>query len=127
MENNNYTVNITISKKQSYILREALESYARMTAGQLEIALDPLFIHYEGHWHSDVVPLIKDLHSVIYTETMKKEMNDDSRIAWDLMQVVRYNQSWKDFPKGGIQVQFDRPMKGGSEPLAECSIGDKND
>jgi hypothetical protein len=43
------------------------------------------------------------------------------------MRVIRHDQSWKDFPEGGIQVCFDTPMKGGSEPLAKCTIGEKQD
>lgn len=121
-----YLVAVTMTQDQAYIMRRALESYARMLSGQIDIAMEELHFTYSGDWHSDVGPKIKELTDRIFFETdIRKKLTDKSSTAWDMMQVIRYVQSWHDNPSGGIQVCFDTPLRSSPHPLIKCQIVDE--
>lgn len=59
---------------------------------------------------------------------LRKEITSDgqctqqSRISWDLYQVLRHHYAWERNPKGNnMDVSFDEPLKRSSEPLAIIS------
>ena len=53
---------------------------------------------------------------------MSERVHDQYRLAWDTMKVVRYAVAWHTRPMGGATVDFDTPIRYGSEPLPKCTV-----
>ena len=46
----------------------------------------------------------------------------ESKIAYDILQVLRYNMAWHREPKGGYTVDFTKPMQFGCEDMCTVQI-----
>lgn len=108
---------ITVTEKQAWTIRQALELVARANHvganGHGQIAED-ISRRAEQGQVMDACDFIFSWYAV------------DHQIAWDLMQVVRHRLAWdglKPGEKRPITVDFDEPMKIGSEPLAKIERG----
>lgn len=125
-EASDYPYQLFITESQAQILVDALDLYSRIGAGQLEEIAHVLRIN-PGTQHEKVAAveeLAKEAsncwmgraggHHGISSE----KVHDAFRVAWDLQQVIRHRLAWDRNPKGGIQVNFDEPLKSSKEPLA---------
>jgi len=47
------------------------------------------------------------------------EVDERSKIAYDLLQVIRHRLAWDKHPKGGMQVDFNKPLQIADHKFAE--------
>lgn len=131
------TYNLTVTKGQAQILKDALDLYSRVGMGQME---EMLFVAVRSvrSFKIDVVKYIKaqeDLKRVrttlmgrphTYKPILSYDVDDRFRVAYDLLQVIRHRLAWDQNPEGGITVNFDQPWKTSSEePLATIAKGEE--
>jgi hypothetical protein len=126
---------LTINKEQARIICEALEAYSRLKHGQID-ELRNLFRdrwckpNGSFNWNSEY--LFDALKSVIFPELEKNasygvgnKIYPESTVAWDIMQVLRHRLAWDRLRAEGRDqpeywgVQYNVPMRFGSEPLAQ--------
>lgn len=129
----NYT--LTINEEQARVICEALEFYSRIKHGQI----DELRNIFRDRWCAplsqfnwDCEYLFAELKARIFPDLAKgayygvgSKIYPESTVAWDIMQVLRHRLAWdrlraegKDKPDH-YGVQYNSPMRFGSEPLAE--------
>jgi hypothetical protein len=126
---------LTINKEQARIICEALEVYSRLKHGQID-ELRNLFgdrwcePNGSFNWNSEY--LFDALKGVIFPELEKNasygvgnKIYPESTVAWDIMQVLRHRLAWDRLRAEGRDrpeywgVQYNVPMRFGSEPLAQ--------
>ena len=127
------TYQLTITEKQASVIREALEAHSRMLGGQFDIVLTDMF---RDRWctgefdHDGLAEAHKQLRRMIFPELSPTSYHGvgntaypSADVAWDIMQVLRHRLAWDRLAdqggEAGIQVQYHKPMKFGSEPLAQ--------
>lgn len=132
---------LIISEKQAQVISQALEIFARLGIGQFRDALEvlPLEAKRDG-WH-ETLGQVGELLSRFTKGNVNgrgsswsihvKQVSEESRISYDLHQVIRYRLAWDKAIKDGIAenehsprsrttflVSFDEPFQVGAEPLA---------
>ena len=96
---------LEITDQQAKIITDALDCYSRMKTGQIDYALDPLRdrIFDKNISMSDVRNKADELKKLIFPEfdssgmsygIHSHDISDNARIAFDLIQVIRYD-IWK--------------------------------
>lgn len=111
------TYQITVTEKQAYIMRDALEVLSRLQIGQVWAATDNLPSDSDKVRNWDMQKALEAAYEPF--EPSSHKHNDTSEIAWDLYTVIRHRLAWDNNPQGGYGVSFDKPMQMGSEQLAE--------
>lgn len=120
---------LEISGEQASTVTTALDIYSRLLCGQIG-ELDVLFrdkiMRGEVHWETlrrgmyQVKELVfPDLHPYAAYGIYSDEAPEESKIAYDLFQVIQYCTSWAKNPKGGIGVNFYAPDKCAKHNLAK--------
>lgn len=122
---------LTITEAQAITLINALDLYKRIGMGQLD-EIKHVAVPAPKHKYKWVEldqtmailklqllgwPHINTAHSIV-----SKDLPDQFRVAWDILQVVRNrlaHDSLKPGEKPGIYVYFDEPRKTSKEPLPE--------
>ena len=127
-------VQITLNENQVTVIQSALDLYSRLLMGQFE-ELDRVFCHYSDYWEKydnrkHLNKLCEDIKHIIYPELTgasyfgvgNKNNPMDSKVAYDIYQVVRHALSWHKEPQGGYTVNFNTPVRFGKEELCEVNI-----
>lgn len=132
---------IELSSAQAYILRDALDAYSRLLAGQVSIPVRDtaayIFLHqrafdsmefYERSQKitaklDELQQLITGLDSGVSFGIYAEEVPDQARQAYDLQQVIRYAIAWHLNPEGNsFAVDYDQPTQTSRVlPLAKVS------
>lgn len=129
---------IELSETQAYILRDALDAYSRLLAGQVSIAVMDAthwMINRKDHKiDHDKLRLILDEAQRLITGLARgagfgihaKEIPDRARQAYDLQQVIRHAVSWHLNPKADScfrAVDYDTPSRTSEkEELPKCEV-----
>lgn len=131
---------LTINKEQARIICEALELYSRLKHGQID-ELRNLFrdrwcapnsqFNWDNEW------IFAQLKAMIFPDLafgayygVGSKIYPESTVAWDVMQVLRHRLAWDRLKAEGktepefYGVQYNPPMRFGSEPLAEIRCED---
>lgn len=125
-ESGDYPYQLFITESQAQVLVDALDLYSRIGSGQLEEVSHILRLN-PGIQHEKVAAvegLAKEAANCWMGRAggrhgiSSEKIHDVFRVAWDLQQVIRHRLAWDRNPKGGIQVNFDEPLKSSREPLA---------
>lgn len=107
-----------ISEKQLIIIQEALDLYSRLLCGQVE-ELEYFFrIHGEPGTIKNINTVIRVLKEIVFPELSSnssygicgEKTPSESKIAYDLICVMRNGLAWHNKPQGGITVDFDTPL-----------------
>lgn len=138
-------VEVILRGNQGWIVREALESTARMIIGQPSDMFEQMlnkegkncFISYEDT--AMIQRMVTSFMGLYGNATGGVGWNDEGDTLWDLYQVIRHRISWDHAVKEGLVnidgsrnwrsmmgVSYDDPMKHGPEPLAKISGSDDN-
>lgn len=134
-----YKLILELSPKQAYVIQKALDNYSRGLMGQLEYSMDDIRWQNETlskkgiapvvDWHNDIVPDLNELKRKLFGFQSNEfygifniHLDPDARISWDIHQVIRNKISWTEHPKGGMTVNYDRPLKSSSEDLPNAEI-----
>jgi hypothetical protein len=129
---------LTFNVEQAYVLRDALESYSRMKAGQFDTVIRDLFRdrYCQGDFnHENTDNACRELKLLVFPELnyntsygVGSRVYPEGTIAWDIMQVIRHKLAWDKLegeqPKY-FGVQYGTPMKFSDQPLPEiesCTI-----
>lgn len=134
---------LTITERQAYALSSACEILARLGMGQTRDALERLPLAAErdySRWHKtlEIVEHLLSEHTIGHVDGWRaslgiksQDASEESRIAWDLYQVIRHRIAWDRAADEGLVnedgsrnwpemmgVNYDEPMQVSAEPLA---------
>lgn len=133
-EANERRYEVQITERQAKILRDALEIYSRLKAGQIDTAILDAFRDrfHNGEWtrekHDE---LCSELKRVIFPElssgqfySVGSKVYPAGTIAWDMMQVLRHQIAWDSLADRGLDKpefpgmnDYQPAMRFGEEPL----------
>lgn len=115
---------ITFSENELIALRYALESFSRIAYIQMNSRELLSLLFYENTFNNEEVVIIenafngiKDIIKINIEFISSSDVHEDSKIAWDMYQVIRNKLTWDNFPDGGYTVDFDKPMKTSNQQL----------
>ena len=125
---------LKINKRQASVMRAALEAYARLKHGQIEMVMRDLFIDRECVTDQHFVGLCDQLKVMIFPELylhasygVGSRVYPESDVAWDAMQVLRHRLAWDWLADEGETepkhwgVQYNDPMAFSGEPLPKIN------
>ena len=121
---------LTMNSHQASILREALECYSRLKAGQFDMVMQDCFMDRMCGNH-DKVTLACDLLKAILLPELHRNASfgvgskeyPEHTVAWDIVQVVRHRLAWDRLKDQGKEepeyygVSFNEPMGFSDQPL----------
>lgn len=115
---------IKLTKEQASVISKALDVYSRLGAGQFQELMT--FATVKDLDFAEIEKIFVRLKELMFdlpghTYLGIGGVSDSCRVSYDLHQVIRHRLAWDNDPRGGYQVWFDRPMKFGTERLAEMS------
>jgi hypothetical protein len=123
-------VTITCSIEQASVISEALDLYSRVLMGQFDNLGWTLALRYNFDVDA-AAKLLNELKYVIFPELPRggayygiihPRLHEDSRIAYDIHQVIRQKLAYFRKPEGWITVDFDDPMRTSAENLPTCEV-----
>lgn len=125
-------VQVELSLKQANIIQEALDLYSRLGIGQFN-SIKSVPIAGEGNPdYYELEDIFNQLHNLYcpelqggYYGIFNEKTPQQSKIAWDIQQVLRHDISWYLHPEGDITVNFDKPLQSAKENLCKCKIINK--
>jgi len=129
---------IELSEKQLKILMSALEGFTRAGTEQYDIMIGAL-TYYKGTYNNNK-EILKSIREILKSELpslnssygiYSKEINDDYRKAYDMIQVLRNVSAWANAPDDEkdrsknfakyMTVSYDEPMITSTEAkLIKC-------
>jgi len=114
---------LEISEEQAQCISIACEVLSRIGAGQFHVALEHLPFKKDidwGEWHNDMDNIRARIrcHTIDnvdgYHKSLgiyNKDISQESKICWDIYQVVRRALAWDRAVKEGIIKSIDEPRK----------------
>jgi hypothetical protein len=125
-------IQLTMTESQANTIMKALDFYSRVGMGQLK-EIKNVIEYFNKDW--DKADIVDD-HIIAIKEVYFPELSRDgyygifgsdtpeeSKISWDLIQVIRYAIAWHKYPNGGYTVDFGPPIKSSlKESLADVKI-----
>lgn len=126
-------IKITINEKQAAVLLKALDLYSRVLIGQTEnveeVLRDTYWTEEKAHVFEPIRACLVEVKKLLWGfggtasfSIRNKEVNDNARISFDMLQTIRSVIAWKKNPKGGIQVHFDKVEPLSNETLPSVEI-----
>jgi hypothetical protein len=106
---------LEVDGRQAAVLKAALETYARLGMGQVKAALEAARTPHPGVGQpQETLPPGLAGHGQCLDICDRSSVSDDTRLAWDLMQVVRHGLAW-DRHVGAEDPpplpEFDEPLR----------------
>lgn len=125
---------LTLNKEQAKVIAQALDLFARIGCGQFEELLrhptmskrmidmmdNPNYLERKESIETGIYLaklLIADLPPNASISIVAAD--EHNRIAYDIYQVIRHKMAWEERPEGGLEVNFNEPMKWSEQPLPE--------
>jgi hypothetical protein len=116
---------LKISQKQAQTIQTACEMLARLNMGQVNIVFSDCFIRLPVEKLEDLREKAKEIELLLKLSNIFQNLPEESKIAWDLNQVIRHKVSHDIADEEKIPmvkrwtVNYDDPLKSCSEPLAK--------
>jgi hypothetical protein len=145
-----YEYTIKLNSKQVEVLRRACEVLARVHMCQFDIVIDEVMLNSKNYnkrkeilkddfycKNEEIRDLAKQLKVLLEPELPgscyhgigSKEISDHAAIAYDIQQVLRHTQSWKEYPpettKCFLPITYDMPLAFSKEPLPKIEIDEE--
>jgi hypothetical protein len=123
-----------MSEAQARTIINALDFYSRIGMGQFKEIKNVMFQSFGLELrdpNADVDAHIGALKKIYFPELLDAEyygifhpeLCEESKISWDLIQVIRNGIAWTKYPDGGYTVDFGQPIQSSmSETLASVKI-----
>lgn len=115
---------LNISDIQANVIKNACEFYSRVFMGQIKYIADILMNEIDlericklRQELERLEPLITGLPPNASWGITSREISEDARISFDILQVIRHYLAWKNHPQGGVTVNFHTPLKTACEDL----------
>lgn len=114
-----------LSEKQLRIIQESLDLYSRLLCGQLDELIWFFKKHTDFKTDEHIDNTILELKRRIFPQLPErsfygiagKKTPNESKIAYDMLCVIRNGLAWHKQPSGGFMVDFDKPLNISHEPL----------
>lgn len=106
---------LTITKTQLEIINKAVAIYGRLTKGTMVEVSEVLPLRDSVNEYDIEIKLRE---SILDSLDVNKIDLNHANIARDLHKVIRHKLAYEEYPQGGVTVNFDKPFKSSSEPLA---------
>ena len=133
-DDNDRPYHLYLTERQAQILTEALDLFSRIGMGQFGEIGYILSVYQNKNTSEDSYTKINKIDEIrrlareaaniwmgssgSYHGITSDNISDVFRVAWDLQQVIRHRLAWDRSPSGGLQVNFDTPLRSSQEPLA---------
>lgn len=126
-------VTVQLSDAQWRVVREALDLYSRLLAGQISMVDEVLRAHFED------VPEHKSARDALvqfkrvwfptapYNGNMgitHPALSEEARVAYEVAASLERAAAWHKQPDGGAGVNFREPLKVSKEPLPVVAVED---
>ena len=127
---------LTLTERQDFILRDALDIYSRIGIGQFERVVDLYDLNgmMSEKRREDVENIFTSAKVVCGHNRAgsfgihNPEVNDNFRKAFDVNQVLRNKIAWSRAPQGGNGVDFYTPTQTSHEdPLPSCEVEEEGE
>lgn len=131
-------VQLTMTEAQAQTIMNALDFYSRVGIGQVSEMKKVMEENFNKIWNLDstVDPHIEAVKKIYFPELSEggyhsifsSLAHEESKISWDLIQVIRHAIAWHKNPVGGLTVNFGNPHKSSlKEQLADVKINISGD
>lgn len=125
-------ITIECNEKQAYIIKDALDFYSRILMGQFS-EFENLFIgSYNYKYMNEINKLLMKIRDYIYPELkgyaswgiFNKKCPENSKIAYDIIQVLRHEMIKVRDPekKYGYGVDCNEPLQTSKEELINVKV-----
>ena len=126
-------ITLEINEKQANTILKALDLYSRLQSGQISELSCPFSSPFKEkilESNSSIEKEIKNIKKKLFPELslnesygiFSKEIPEEAKIAYDILQVVRNKIAWTKTPHGGITVDFDTPLKSSKEDFPKVKV-----
>ncbi|WP_274644658.1 hypothetical protein [Pseudomonas serbica] len=121
---------LTVTDKEAQILADALESYTRLSLGQVDEALDDFSYGTKPGVSRQDSEVINEMRLLAITTggasfgITNSLLPDDARTGWMAKKVIDYHLAYKHRPEGGVGLRYDKPMRIGSCSDQDITIDD---
>ena len=115
---------IEVTEKQARLISRALDIVSRLEAGQFEELIYRFEWPYAGKRYRESCDTTLEILKYQLTGMSTNGnlgitmVSNDSRMSYDMHQVIRHRLAWDGSPLGGMSVDLHEPMKYGDENLA---------
>ena len=127
---------LEVNEKRAELIRNALELYIRIRIGQWHETAEVCMrtdseLSGEDYYErkEQMRPLLGEARAIWFPELGKDLSGNygvskfaDTRIAYDVFQVLRHRMSWVLHPEGSWTVDFDRPAQFSDQPFPLCEV-----
>lgn len=124
-------IKLELNQTQADILQDALDLYSRILTGQFD-EIDHLMrfeVGTNAEWKT-TRKLLEELQELYYPELGGRAAHsigspktpDKSKIAYDMIQVIRYVLAPYKHSEGGYSVDFSPPLQYGCQELVKCEV-----
>lgn len=124
---------LTVDDAQVRTILHALDLYSRVGCGQFDeirrifqfdprtrVSVDPREIDRALEIvKQQLLPLERGTSYGICCRDVPQEY----RMAYDILQVLRHCKAWHEHPEGGVTVNFHQPMQTGDHPFCKVVVG----
>jgi hypothetical protein len=130
---------ITVDEEQLKVINSALDFYSRVMTGQLEEIIDPVNSPLRDRLikiddREDFELCIEKMKGKVFPEAPihgslgigNVNTKEEAKMAYDMYQVFRHKIAWTNKPQGGIQVDFDNPLKFSHHKLPTIQIKEES-
>ena len=126
---------LKLNEEQLNVVMKALDLYSRLQMGQVEELINPFSSPFSNRFvdRENVEKAVSVLKKEYFPELTRDSYNgifsdktpETSKIAYDIIQVVRNRLAYDKNPSGGFTVDFDDPIKSSGQPLPEIKKENK--
>lgn len=127
-------IQLEMNDEQARVVKEALELYGRIGMGQVEeITQHPSLLNREFN-DEEVSRHLGDVKEIVFPDLQGRghyygirnpNTHEDSRVAFDVQQVLRNRMAWAKNPAGSLgSVIFDDPIQYSEQPLPSCTVSE---
>lgn len=128
-------ITIECNENHARIIQQALDLYSRLGMGQFDRIHELMTFDFAKKLdvRSEAEEILDNLKALYFPELGKgygyhgifsNNTPDQSKVAWDIIQVIRNKIAWHEKPEGGHTVSFGDPMKSGSEKFIKVKVED---
>lgn len=132
--NNTNDYEIIISFEEWTVINKALELYSRLGIGDFK-ELKNIFSNYCNFEFNEIemIKLIKPIRAFYFKDLKKTDLShhysifsnnslEKSKIAYDIIQVIRYKLAYFNNPNGENTIDFNTPLKTSNLEFINCTI-----
>lgn len=114
-------ITMELSPKQTEVVMKSLDLYSRILAGQFyEVAnlfkpfnsMNSEVRELSNKFKELLLPdLVREFGNSAYLGIYSKDIGENAKIAYDIIQVARFTLAWNKNTFGGITVDFNTPLQ----------------